>query len=289
MKLLTACITPFLPNYEIDFLSFERILYSQKKEGNGVVLLGSTGESLALTVKEKESLVAFACSLKLQIPIVVGVSGTSLNDALEWMKICHAYPIDGFLIPSPIYTKPGVYGQTLWFESLLNTTDKPVILYNIPSRAGTPLYLETVGALASHPSCYGVKDSGGSIERCREYAQIAPHLVVYCGDDSLWPQMHSYGAQGLISVLSNSWPREARSYVDNPYQESNTLLWQELSLWLSLTTNPIAIKAVLAYKQDIAHSVLRLPLSIADLQNAEALPNVVEKMLKWSQIYPVHT
>ncbi|SYX09178.1 Dihydrodipicolinate synthase,dihydrodipicolinate synthase,dihydrodipicolinate synthase,Dihydrodipicolinate synthetase family [Chlamydia poikilotherma] len=281
MKLLTACVTPFLPNYAIDFPSFEKILRSQEKEGNGVVLLGSTGESLALTVKEKEALVSFACSLKLQVPIVIGVSGISLNDALEWIRICSTYSVDGFLITSPIYTKPGVYGQTLWFEHLLNATNKPAILYNIPSRAGTPLYLEAVRALSTHPSFYGVKDSGGSVEKCREYVQIHPDLILYCGDDGLWPQMHLSGAHGLVSVLSNGWPGEARSYVDNPYQESNASLWQELSLWLAHTTNPIAIKALLAYKQDIAHSVLRLPLSIRDLQNAESLPIIVKKMLHW--------
>ncbi|WP_375793115.1 4-hydroxy-tetrahydrodipicolinate synthase [Chlamydia sp. 12-01] len=285
MKLLTASVTPFLPNYAIDFLSFEKLLRPQEKEGNGVILLGSTGENLSLTVKEKETIVSFACSLSLKVPIIIGVSGTSLHEASEWIRICQSYPIDGFLITSPIYAKPGIHGQTLWFESLLNVTNKPAILYNIPSRAGTILYSETVRALSEHPFLYGVKDSGGSIDRCREYAHISPNLVLYCGDDGLWPHMQQCGAQGLISVLSNGWPRESHNYVEDPLNKNNSVIWHELSYWLSQTTNPIAIKALLAYKQDIAHSVLRLPLSIKDLQNAESLPIFVRKMSQWSQTY----
>ncbi|BAE81078.1 dihydrodipicolinate synthase [Chlamydia felis Fe/C-56] len=284
MKLLTASVTPFLPNYDIDFLSVEKLLHSQEKEGNGVVLLGSTGESLALTVQEKEKLVAYACSLDLKIPIIVGVPGTSLHEASAWVSLCQSYPVDGFLITSPIYTKPGIQGQILWFESILNITNKPAILYNIPSRAGSPIYLETVRALSGHPFFYGIKDSGGSIDRCREYTQVCPNLIIYCGDDGLWPQMHQCGARGLISVLSNSWPKEAHNYVEDPFNKNNSLLWCELVSWINQTTNPISIKAMLAYKQDIAYDILRLPLSIKDLQNKKVLPVLVEKMSQWSQI-----
>ncbi|WP_348662904.1 4-hydroxy-tetrahydrodipicolinate synthase [Chlamydia vaughanii] len=285
MKLLTACVTPFLPNYDIDFLSFEKLLRFQETENNGVVLLGSTGESLSLTLREKEKIVTHACSLNLKIPLIVGVAGTSLYEATEWILLSQNYPITGFLITSPIYTKPGIQGQTSWFESLLNISNKPAILYNIPSRAGTPLYIETVRALANHPHCYGIKDSGGSIDKCREYAQMNPNLALYCGDDGLWPQMHLAGAQGLISVLSNSWPKETREYVDNPFNEAQTLLWQEICHWLSQTTNPIAIKAILAYKQDIAHFSLRLPLAVNDFHHQESLPIIVKKMSQWSKIY----
>ncbi|AFS19773.1 dihydrodipicolinate synthase domain protein [Chlamydia psittaci 84/55] len=96
MKLLTASVTPFLPNNSIDFLSFENLLRFQEREGNGVVLLGSTGESLSMTAKEKESLVSYACSLNLKVPIIVGVPGTSLHEASEWIHTCQSYPIYGF-------------------------------------------------------------------------------------------------------------------------------------------------------------------------------------------------
>ncbi|QEM74021.1 4-hydroxy-tetrahydrodipicolinate synthase [Chlamydia abortus] len=281
MKLLTASVTPFLPDHSIDFLSFENLLRFQERESHGVVLLGSTGESLSMTAKEKESLVSYACSLNLKVPIIVGVPGTSLHEASEWIHTCQSYPIYGFLITTPIYTKPGVHGQTLWFESLLNKANKPAILYNIPSRSGTTLYLDTVRSLAAHPFFYGLKDSGGSIKHCQEYAQMSSDFVLYCGDDGLWPQMYECGAQGLISVLSNIWPKEAREWVEDPHHQYRADLWREVSSWLNQTTNPIAIKALLAYEQVIAHNTLRLPLSIQDLQCAESIPEIIKKMAQW--------
>ncbi|AFS19772.1 dihydrodipicolinate synthase [Chlamydia psittaci 84/55] len=131
---------------------------------------------------------------------------------------------------------------------------------------------------------YGLKDSGGSIKNCLEYAQISSNVVLYCGDDGLWPQMYECGAQGLISVLSNIWPKEARECVEDPRNKYRAGLWREVSSWLNQTTNPIAIKALLAYEQVIAHNTLRLPLSIKDLQCAESVPRIIKKMSQWE--YP---
>ncbi len=93
--------------------------------------------------------------------------------------------------------------------------------------------------------------------------------------------MYECGAQGLISVLSNIWPKEARECVEDPCNKGRADLWKEVSSWLSQTTNPIAIKALLAYEQVIAHNTLRLPLSIQDLQCAESMPRIIQKMSQW--------
>ncbi|AHK63342.1 4-hydroxy-tetrahydrodipicolinate synthase [Chlamydia avium 10DC88] len=236
-----------------------------------------------INFQRKKDIIAFACNCGLTVPLVVGVAGTSLHEASEWIYWCRDYPITGFLITCPIYTNPGIHGQTLWFESLLNIANRPTILYNIPSRAGTPLYTETVRALIQHPHFSGIKDSGRSIEKFREYASIDDKLMLYCGDDSLWPQMYIEGACGLISVLSNSWPKETKEYVNYCGDPFQTLLWKEICHWMSQTTNPIAIKALLAYKKEISHFVLRLPLSKRDFYQQCSLTEVVERMAQWSQ------
>lgn len=285
MQLFTACVTPFLPNGTIDFLSLKSLLLRQEKEKNGIILLGSTGESLALTIEEKKEIVAFACSCSLTVPLFVGVPGVAFYEASEWMRWCQDYPITGFLITSPIYTNPGVHGQTLWLESLLNLTSLPAIVYNIPSRAGTPVYPDTVRMLAQHPCFLGIKDSGKSIEKFREYASIDTKIMLYCGDDGLWPQMHQEGANGLISVISNSWPKEAKDYVQYCGNATQSLLWEEVCCWLGQATNPLSIKALMAYKKEISHFSVRLPLSKNDFHQHHSLPGVVQKMTMWSQAY----
>ncbi|WP_100934095.1 4-hydroxy-tetrahydrodipicolinate synthase [Candidatus Chlamydia corallus] len=285
MHLLTAIVTPFFPDFTIDFSSLERLLYLQDAVGNGIVLLGSTGEGLSLTKKEKQEIVCFACDLKLKVPIFVGVSGTLVNEVLDWIHFCNDLPVSGFLMTTPIYTKPGLRGQILWFEALLNAAKHPTILYNIPARASTPLYIDTVIALAHHPQFLGIKDSGGSVEEFQRYKNSVPHVQLYCGDDVLWTEMAASGACGLISVLSNAWPKETQDYVVNPAKKEYRSLWEETCRLVYTTTNPIGIKAILAYKNFIAHPELRLPLFIEDFDSHNLLP-AVANMLAWPQPSP---
>lgn len=278
MKLLTACVTPFLEDGSIDFLSLEKLLYFQEQTRNGIVLLGSTGESLSLSFQERIDLISFASSLSLDLPIVVGVPGFSLKEAEKWIQSCQEFPIDGFLITTPIYIKPGIYGQTKWFEHLLNLCQHPAILYNIPSRSGVLLHPNVVQSLAGHPRCFGVKDSGGDLTVSRSYAKI-PGLTLFCGDDLLWPDMHACGAYGLISVLSNAWPEQARAIVNLPSLPQITI-WQSTAKWVAQSVNPLAIKVLLTHKQLITSPTVRLPLAIEDFYD-EGLTGISQQMMNW--------
>ncbi|EPP34710.1 dihydrodipicolinate synthase [Chlamydia ibidis] len=285
MKLLTASVTPFLDDHKIDFVSFRRLLFSQEESGSAIVVLGSTGENMSLTNQERRSIVDFTFSLGLKVPIVIGVPGVSLYESIEWVRFCNDYPIDAFLLTCPIYMKPGITGQTLWFETLLDQVYSPGILYNIPSRAGTPLYPETVVSLADHPKFLGIKDSGGSLEMFVKYSQITPHLRLYCGDDSLWPTMARLGAYGLVSVCSNAWPVGTQYYVKSVQDHQFQKEWQVICSWLAKTTNPIAIKAVLKYQKIITSSVVRIPLSVDDFVEHEHLPYMIAKASELSKVF----
>ncbi len=289
MNLFTACVTPFSKQGSIDFASLERLLFSQEKAKNGVVLLGSTGESAALTLKERQEVISFVCSLDLDIPIVVGVPGHSLHEALSWMQFCHDFPLDGFLLTSPIYSKPGVKGQIAWFTRLLEESLFPAILYNIPSRAGTPLYQETVKELVGHPRLWGVKDSGGNLAESQKYAEDS-RVTVFCGDDGLWPDMRNYGAQGLISVLSNAWPFAVKLLVEARQAESTLAIWKEATSLLGLATNPIVIKIILTHLRCLVSSQVRLPLSLEDFQEHDHrnVISVCEKMEREFAFFSPH-
>ena len=134
--LWTATVTPFTADGSaVDYPSLENCLRRQEKSGNGIVLMGSTGEGLSFTNKERREIVEFACGLNLQTQLVIGVPSHNYYSALEWLEFCNSLPIQGYLLTTPIYTKPGVMGQTHWYEAMLDKAAHPAILYNIPGRA----------------------------------------------------------------------------------------------------------------------------------------------------------
>ncbi|MBV0899909.1 MAG: 4-hydroxy-tetrahydrodipicolinate synthase [Wolbachia endosymbiont of Fragariocoptes setiger] len=286
--LWTACVTPFNRNGNcIDYSSLKRLLIMQAEIGNGVILLGSTGESLSITKKEKCKLVKFVSELQLKLKIIIGVQGINLYQTLEWMNFCKDMLINGYLITTPIYTKPGVLGQTLWFEKILEKAHVPVMLYNIPSRTGVNLYYEVVYNLLNHENFWSIKDSSGSIQTLVEYKNIAPRIKVFCGDDNMIASASKMGASGLVSVASNVWPRITRKYVKKCLEGTEVLtdIWEKACQGLSVASNPIPIKTLLNKLGIITYKAVRLPLSNKDLSSAKVLERSNELMLKLNSYF----
>lgn len=282
--LWTACVTPFnCSGDSIDYQSLQRLLTMQAEAENGVVLLGSTGESLSLTDSEKRTLVEFVCELKLNTKIIIGVPGVNLYQTLEWLDFCKGMPIHGYLMTTPIYAKPGIMGQTLWFEKLLEKAHVPAMLYNIPSRAGVSLHAETVRNLSSHEKFWAIKDSSGTVDTLTQYKKVAPNIEVFCGDDNMIPDMAAKGAAGLVSVAANVWPRVVHEYVkqcmsgENPQADN----WQQACKALFIASNPIPTKALLHDIRLIEHKTVRLPLSTEDLPSVETLRQANKMILEW--------
>ncbi|WP_167896319.1 4-hydroxy-tetrahydrodipicolinate synthase [Wolbachia endosymbiont of Brugia pahangi] len=285
--LWTACVTPF--NYNgssIDYCSLQHLLTMQAKAKNGVVLLGSTGESLSLTDSEKRTLVEFACKLKLNMEIIIGVPGVNLYQTLEWLNFCKDIPIHGYLMTTPIYTKPGVIGQTLWFEKLLEKAHVPAMFYNIPSRAGVSLHVETVYNLSSHERFWAIKDSSGTIDTLIEYKKVAPNVEVFCGDDNMIHDMAAYGTAGLVSVASNAWPHVAHEYVKQCLngKSFHADVWQQACKALFIASNPIPTKALLHGIGLIEHRTVRLPLSTQDLPSVDEIKKATEIILNLEKV-----
>ncbi|MDX5526653.1 MAG: 4-hydroxy-tetrahydrodipicolinate synthase [Wolbachia endosymbiont of Andrena nigroaenea] len=302
--LWTACVTPFNCNGDdIDYRSLQRLLTIQAEAENGVVLLGSTGEGLSLTDSEKRTLVEFVCKLKLNTKIIIGVPGVNLYQTLEWLDFCKGMPIHGYLMTTPIYAKPGIMGQTLWFEKLLEKAHVPAMFYNIPSRAGVSLHAETVRNLSSHEKFWAIKDSSGTVDTLAQYKKVAPNIEVFCGDDNMISDMAAYGAAGLVSVASNVWPHVAHEYVKQcllSFQhvtrkktthqmtgndmKSSTDIWQQACKALFIASNPIPTKALLHDIGLIEHQTVRLPLSTEDLPSVEILRQANKMILGWKEL-----
>ena len=288
MKLWTACITPFDASGEhIDFISLKKILQIQEQAGNGILFFASTGEGISLQDKERKEVLEFVLNLGLSIPIMVGVPSYNLYNALEFLDFCKSLPISSYLLTTPIYTKPGINGQTAWFEKLLNNINVPAMLYNIPSRAGVKLYSETIKNLYGHENLWAIKDCSGGLEMPTEYKTVAPDIEIFCGDDYMLPSMVTAGASGLISVASNVWAKATRKYVEHclNYKSLNTSVWWNSSRALFSASNPIPLKALMHHIGLILYPTVRVPLSLDDLPSLETLYNAHNEIMNWEKQY----
>ncbi len=280
----TACVTPFDASGEnIDYLSLENLLKIQEKANNGILICGSTGESLALKDEERYQLVKFATNLNLNVPIMVGVPSHNFYHAIEFIEFCNNFPISGYLMSTPIYSKAGIIGQTQWFSKLIEKSNFPVMLYNIPSRAGSSLYPETIQRLSQEKKLWAIKESNNNTSAIPLYKQAASDVLIFCGDDNMMPQMADDGAFGLVSVASNAWPNAVIKYVDKSLKNRKLVekVWIESTNALFSTSNPVPIKALLYYLGVINHPTVRLPLSLLDIPSIEQLKLANYSIKEW--------
>ncbi|WP_116964606.1 4-hydroxy-tetrahydrodipicolinate synthase [Fastidiosibacter lacustris] len=278
--LYTAVVTPMLDGGKIDFVSFERLLRQQEDADCGVLILGSTGEALALTFTEQCQVVEFTCALNLNVPLLVGVGGYQLPQQVQWLDFCNQQKIDGYLIVTPIYAKPGTQGQIAWFNTLLDRSQKPCMLYNVPSRTGVNLCFQAFDALKEHPNLWALKEASGDIERFKRYVEIASSVAVYSGEDAMMPELAQVGAKGLVSVVSNLWPIETKCYVTaalaGKITNEEQSLWQTAAKACFSVANPIPAKVWLAHTNKIASNTLRAPLVASELTGLAQLSEADE-------------
>lgn len=283
--LWTAVVTPMLPEGHIDFVSLERVLLQQDRAGNGIVLLGSTGEALNLDVSERRAVVRFAVDLSLQSPILVGVDGLQIAQVKAWLDFCEGQALDGYLMVAPLYARPGQCGQVAWFRQLFDHVTRPCMVYNIPSRTGCHLVPEAMAQLAEHPRFWAVKECSGVGATFQRWRRALPRIALYSGDDGLFWQQVPWGADGLVSVMANPWPVWARAYVlaclagGHPGPEPS---WSHAADVLFAASNPIPVKALLYQLGVIDHPHVRLPLDVADLVGVQALLDADASLRAWS-------
>lgn len=286
VRLWTALVTPMKENGDINLDELASLIHRQNDAGNGVLVLGSTGEGLALSLEDKKKVVETASSLNLDVPLMVGVGGFNLREQLEWIEYCNPFEIESFLLVTPLYAKPNVKGQIQWFQALLNAADKPCMLYNVPSRTGVKMHPDVISTLVDHQNLYALKEASGSIADYQEFRKRAPKLPIYSGDDGFTPFFASAGCQGLVSVMANVWPQATHRYTEWCLKGRGPELlplWQECSDTLFSASNPIPTKVLLAEKGWIDSPTLRLPLTTDEIDNADFLLKADEKINDWYQ------
>ena len=229
--LWTAIITPMLGDGEVDYPGLAKLLKEQEEAENGVLLLGSTGESLNIDENERKKILHFALDKNLNVPIMVGVGGINLKETCAWVDYLETLRVDAYLMITPLYAKPGAEGQYQWFKTLLDRSKRPVMLYNVPSRTGVSLNVKTLAKLKTHPMLWAVKEASGKTLDFKNYRKAAPEVRFYSGDDAMMPDFAKLGAKGLVSVASNVWPKETHAYVLQSLDKSlkAVKLWKDCS------------------------------------------------------------
>lgn len=284
LNLWTALVTPMNPDGSVHFEDLRKLLKLQEDAGNGILILGSTGEGISFSEAEKREIIKFVADQKLNAPVMAGVGGIRLETQLDWIDYCNGLEIDSFLLVSPLYSKPGRYGQTEWFTELLNRSSKRCMIYNIPSRTGVKIPPEVLQDIENHPNCWAVKEASGSMDDFKKFRESVPNIPLYSGDDALLPIFATAGCAGLVSVAANVWPVETKLYVEKCLAgdaEGLTSVWSQAIKTLFSAPNPIPSKVLLHTKNEISNSRLRPPLSGKDLLDISHLLDADREIKEW--------
>lgn len=275
----TAIVTPFKDG-KIDDAAFERLISLQLKGGvDGIVPAGTTGESSTLGYQENIDVVARAVKFaRGKIKIIAGTGANSTAEATYLTRAAEEAGADASLQVAPYYNRPTQEGLYQHFKTIAGVTSLPIVLYNIPSRCGVEIAVDTVKRLKqSCKNIVAIKESGGNCDRVSQLrAALGPEFVILSGDDSLTLPFMAVGAQGVISVASNVIPREISQMVKlfRAGKSAAALRIHEkyfpLVKDLFIETNPIPVKAALAMMKLVSEEY-RLPLVPMNPDNRNAL------------------
>ena len=262
----TALITPFKDG-EVDYDAFVALVDRQVEAGiDFLVPLGTTGETPCLEDDERIKVLQVAKAHSQGRPVVVGGGTNSLQHTIRSMKMLEPYGVDAFLIVVPYYNKPTQEGQYQYFKAVAESTDKPVVLYNVPGRTGVNMTAETCLRLAQIPNVVAVKEASGNREQIETILANAPEgFQVLSGndDDTLW--MMQQGGAGIISVASNVAPKHMADFIgairEGDMAKAEALNKELTPLFINcfVESNPIPAKAAMA-AMGLIRNELRLPL-----------------------------
>jgi 4-hydroxy-tetrahydrodipicolinate synthase len=275
----TAIITPFRDG-KVDEAALKNLVRFQLKGGvDGVVPVGTTGESPTLDYDEHiqviESTVRAADG---KTKVFAGTGGNSTSEAIYLTKAAERAGADGSLQVAPYYNKPTQEGLYQHFRMIAEATRLPLVLYSIPGRCGVEIAVDTVERLARDcKNVVGIKEAGGNVDRVSQLrAALGPKFPILCGDDSLTLPFMAVGAHGVVSVASNIIPREVSQMV-SAFAKGDVTQARKLHLKyypifkdLFIETNPIPVKAALAM-MNLTREEYRLPLVPMSSKNREVL------------------
>ena len=267
---LVALVTPLLKNGDVDYESLSNLLdWHIDNETDGIVSVGTTGESATLNVKEHIEVIDYSVKyVQNRIPVIAGTGANSTDEAIELSLEAKLKGADYVLLVTPYYNKPNQKGLLAHYEKIANNVDIKQILYNVPSRTACDLKPETVSVLSEHKNIVGLKEAVDDIERIKELVKISNNsydFAILSGDDPTFMNALIEGAHGVISVAANVIPKSI-SQICKLIREDNIVEAKKLNEFnnniyrlLFVESNPIPVKWMLT-KMGMIENSIRLPL-----------------------------
>lgn len=280
----TALITPLTSN-GVDYTRFADLIEWQIENGvNALVIAGTTGEGSTLSDKEHRAVLKFAVEqIRGRVPVIAGTGSNDIAYAVELTKYACEIGADAMLLVTPYYNKATQKGLMASFKTIADASDKPCILYNVPSRTGCNLLPETVAELAKHPRIVAIKEASGNISQIAQVAALcADDIDIYSGNDDQIVPILSLGGKGVISVLSNPLPRETVEICERFFKGdvagAACLQLKLLPLINALFSevNPIPVKAAMA-QMGFCENYLRLPLTEMEEKNKKKMLSLLRE------------
>ena len=278
----TALVTPFT-NDGINFEELRKLIEFQILEGiDGLVICGTTGESSTMSLVEKKSVIDFSVKVANgRVPIIAGTGGNNTADAVAMSKYAESVGADALLLVTPYYNKTTQKGLIAHFNKIAESVNIPIILYNVPSRTGLNIEPETCLELSKIPNIVAIKEASGNISQVAKIANLCNNeLTIYSGNDDQIMPVLSLGGLGVISVLSNIYPKFVHEmvmdYLTGNWQKATASQIYSLPLINALFSevNPIPIKYALN-KIGFDCGVPRLPLVELSSAGKEKIDNLI--------------
>lgn len=282
----TALITPFLENGKIDYGAYAALLERQIDGGvRGVVPTGTTGESPTLDHGEHRELIRKTVEIvDGRVQVIAGTGSNSTAEAISLTASACSDGVDAVMLVNPYYNKPNQQGLFEHFKKIAEISTVPVVLYNIKGRTAVNVEAETMEKLADIPNIKAVKEASGDLgQMIRILNKCGERLALLSGDDNIIPAVMGIGGRGVVSVLSNLYPRKTTRMIDfflrGDFAGGNVQFYAMLELInaLSWETNPIGVKAA-AECMGLCRNSLRLPLVAMEGEKRELLCRIIKSM-----------
>jgi 4-hydroxy-tetrahydrodipicolinate synthase len=271
-----ALVTPMFENGKIDYESYDNLIKWQIKQGTqGIVILGSTGESCTINDDERNHLIKRARLLTYdKVSLIVGTGTYDTEKTKKYTINAMNMGVDACLIVTPYYNKPPQKALIKHYNSISNEIEKnskklnidimPILLYNIPTRTNINLEFETIKELSNNKCIAGIKECNCDLERLKNLKEI-DNFLIYTGEDNISCEWVNNGADGVISVTANLFPKEMNmimneALIKNNYSYKINNILKETHKNLFIQSNPIPIKYSLKYINKIQSNYLREPL-----------------------------
>lgn len=248
---IVALATPFREDGSVNFDQLGEWIEFQIAGGtDGILVLGTTGESSTMSHEEDDAVCAYAVEkVAGRVKVITGSGSNSTETQLMKSKTYANMGVDALLCISPYYNKANEEGMYRHFATVADAVDKPIILYNVPGRTGCSITPAVVGRLSEHPNVIGIKEASGDIGYAVKIAKyLNDDFVMFSGNDDITIPLMSLGAKGVISVWANIMPKECHDmvhhYLEGRYEEARKMQIQYLPIMnaLFMEVNPIPVK-----------------------------------------------